>query len=382
MAYLRRISTRRLLALCAAVVAAAVSVTAIALAATGGGPVPRAKPLAQAIHDALAAPALPGITARVAFTDQLVDSSLVQGPADPLLSGASGRLWAAGDRLRIELQSDGGAGDSQLLLNGRALSFYDASAGTVYRATLPPDRHARKDAGGVPSLARIQRALTRLMGHATVSGAQPTDVGGRPAYTVRITPRHDRGMIGAAELAWDAEHGEPLRAAVYARGSSGGPVLSLTASDVSIGSVPAAVFDVPPPPRANVVDLSPPRGGHAAQEQKPHVSFPLSAPARLAGMQRTGIHAAGHGAAITYGRGLGAIVVLEQPAGAKPAARPHAADGEGGGLALPSVRLGSARGQELATALGTIVSFERDGVAYTVLGSVPPAVAEAAARGL
>lgn len=378
MAYLRRISTRRLLALCAAALAAAASVTAIALAATSGGPVPRAKPLARAIHDALAAPAVPGITARIAFTNHLVDTSLVQGQADPLLSGATGRLWAAGDRLRIELQSDGGAGDSQLLLDGRALSFYDAGAGTVYRATLPPDRHARNHAGAVPSLARIQRALTRLMRHASVSGAQPTDVGGRPAYSVRITPRHDRGMVGAAELAWDAVHGEPLRAAVYARGSSD-PVLSLTASDVSIGPVAASVFDVPPPTGAKVVDLSPPRGARSGRERKLHVSFPLSAPPTLAGLKRTGMHAAGHGAAITYGRGLGAIVVLEQPAAA---ARPQRPRQQGGGLALPSVRLGAVHGQELATALGTLIEFERGGVAFTVAGSVPPSVAEAAARGL
>ena len=34
------------------------------------------------------------------------------------------------------------------------------------------------------------------------------------------------------------------------------------------------------------------------------------------------------------------------------------------------------------TALGTVVRFERGGVTYTVLGSVPAAAAEAAARGL
>ena len=36
----------------------------------------------------------------------------------------------------------------------------------------------------------------------------------------------------------------------------------------------------------------------------------------------------------------------------------------------------------LATPLGTALRFERGGVAYAVIGSVPPATAEAAARGL
>ena len=42
-------------------------------------------------------------------------------------------------------------------------------------------------------------------------------------------------------------------------------------------------------------------------------------------------------------------------------------------IRLPSV---------MTTALGTFVSFDRGGVSYTVIGSVPPAAAEAAARGL
>ena len=45
MAFLRRISTRQLLALAAAVVALAAGTTAIAIAATGGGPTPPPKPL-------------------------------------------------------------------------------------------------------------------------------------------------------------------------------------------------------------------------------------------------------------------------------------------------------------------------------------------------
>ena len=50
--------------------------------------------------------------------------------------------------------------------------------------------------------------------------------------------------------------------------------------------------------------------------------------------------------------------------------------------ALPQVNIDGATGTELATPLGTIVSFERGGVSYTVVGSVPPVAAENAARGL
>ena len=52
---LRRLTLNRLLALCALVVALGISATALA-SALGSGPVPPAKPLAQAVHDALSGP--------------------------------------------------------------------------------------------------------------------------------------------------------------------------------------------------------------------------------------------------------------------------------------------------------------------------------------
>ena len=60
---------------------------------------------------------------------------------------------------------------------------------------------------------------------------------------------------------------------------------------------------------------------------------------------------------------------------------PHG-EGHHGGLDLPTVSIDGIQAQELATPLGTVVRFERGGVAYAVIGSVPPATAEAAARAL
>ena len=76
---------------------------------------------------------------------------------------------------------------------------------------------------------------------------------------------------------------------------------------------------------------------------------------------------------VVYGHGLGAIVVLEQSADA------HDAGPLG---ALPRVSLNGASGHELATALGTAIQFDRGGVRYTLVGSLPATAAEAAARAL
>ena len=181
---------------------------AIALAATGGGPTPPPKDLSVAIRDALTAPTVDGVTARIKFTNHLVSSSDVRG-GSPLLNGASGRLWAASDgRFRLELQADasteGATGDSQILSDGHTVTVFDSSTNTAYKADLPKGRKGRSGADSQdqpPSIAKIQKGLNRLMRHAALSGAQPTDVAGQPAYTVRVEPRRNGGLVGGGELA-------------------------------------------------------------------------------------------------------------------------------------------------------------------------------------
>ena len=78
------------------------------------------------------------------------------------------------------------------------------------------------------------------------------------------------------------------------------------------------------------------------------------------------------GALSVYGEGLGGILVIQHEA------EPVKTEGSD----LPQVNIDGATGTELATALGTFVTFESGGVSYTVVGSVPPVAAENAARGL
>jgi hypothetical protein len=75
------------------------------------------------------------------------------------------------------------------------------------------------------------------------------------------------------------------------------------------------------------------------------------------------------------------MVVIEQKADSAKSAKTNTS-GAPSGLSLPTVSINGSTGQELSTALGTVVRFTRGGVAYTVLGSVPAAAAEQAARAL
>jgi outer membrane lipoprotein-sorting protein len=382
--------------------------TAIAIAATGNGPVPPPKPLANAAHDALAGPAPEGVTARITFTNNLISSSGAEGThSDPLLMGASGRLWLTKGHLRIELQS--GRGDAQVVADDKRFWVYDPSAHTVYRGDLPKELAGDQTTGDtrdVPSLDQVKKFISQVMEHAAVSGATPDNVGGQRAYTVRVSPKQNGGLIGGADLAWDALNGVPLRIAVFAKGGSS-PVLELTASNVSYGPVDTSNFDVSPPPDAKVVEVSTPsRPEDGSQDGRDHsgnstpvegvdavakaVPFKLSAPATVAGFTRNQVrllHSGKNGTAlVTYGQGLGGIAVLQQGRdSSKPADQSVPSQGSGGdheGLSLPTVSINGVNAQELATPLGTVVRFERGGVEYTVIGSVPPAMAEAAARGL
>lgn len=384
MNFFRTASTRRLIAGTVVSAALVVGVVAAATAAGGGSSPPPAKPLAAAIHDSLAAPKPAGITARVRFTNNLIASGALP-TGSPLLTGASGRLWLSGDRLRLELQSD--AGDAQITVADGRISVYDASTNTDYRATVPVKKESERADGktGVPTTARIGTALAQLAQDVTISGADPTTQAGQPAYEVSVTPKHDAGLLGQAQLAWDAANGVPLRISLAAAGNTS-PVLALDVTDISYGSVDAGALAITPPADAKVVDLGSlgaatgsGSSGKPAVEGVSAVSaavpFKLSAPDALVGLPRTGVRLVSDGsnpaALVTYGKGLGVIAVIERAA-TKSGDNPLAG--------LPAVSIGGATGYELPTALGTIITAERAGVSYTLIGSLPPNAAEAALR--
>jgi outer membrane lipoprotein-sorting protein len=383
---LRRISTRRLIVLCVALLAVAVGGTALAIAATSGGDVPSQKPLAKAVHDALAAPEQQGIEARIKFTNHLVDNVDFRG-WNPLIGGGDGRLWATSDgKFRLELQSSGG--DAQIVSNGKRWWAYDGESDTLYHGRVP--RH-REHHWRTPSVGRIQRVINRVMRHATIEGPTPTNVAGRPAYSTRASLKQHSGLLGAVEFAWDSATGTPLRGAVYAKGEND-PVLALEATEISFGAIPDSTFDVPEPTGVQAQNVRGHREGGRRHRGKPvtglarvqrKLGFDVSAPAQLEGRKRQFVALVGHdrahrSALVAYGRSLDGIAVIER----RVSGAPETGDGPLDGADLPSVDVNGVTGERLSTPLGTVVRFERDGISYTVIASAVPSVVEAAARGL
>src|SRR3954453_11036868 len=166
--------------------------------------------------------------------------------------------------MRLELQSDGG--DAQIVSDGKQASIYDATSNTVYRADLPQDESSAKHGhGGPPSLAQIDKGLANLGRSWNLSGARPGNTAGQPSYTLRIAPKDDGGLLGAAAVAWDAAHGTPLRAAIYAQGQSS-PVIELKATSIHYGSIPTSDVTLEAPANAKLVQVdAPSKGGAKAQ---------------------------------------------------------------------------------------------------------------------
>ncbi len=132
-------------------------------------------------------------------------------------------------------------------------------------------------------------------------------------------------------------------------------MIELAASEISYGPVDSSVFQFTPPAGAKIDEVTLPTG---SESSKPGDA---------------GAHA--HPTVTKHGHGISAVDVLESKTkpGEKPLNLPEG---------LPKVHIDGATATELPTALGTLLSFERSGVRYLLVGSVTPQAIEAVARGL
>jgi hypothetical protein len=161
-------------------------------------------------------------------------------------------------------------------------------------------------------------------------------------------------------------------------------VLELKVTNISYGAVPSGDVDVAPPSGAKVVDLGSASAHAGERSHAPAVTglravqtaadFPVVAPGSLVGLPRKDVRLVGGKTALVfYGKGLGGIALVERKA-------VPSASGKALMTGLPSVSLDGLTGHELATQLGTAITWESGGTSYLLAGSLPPAAAEAAAR--
>jgi len=350
----------------------AISVTAYAMTRSGAAKPPK-RSLASAVHRIFTAKPVTGVSAQFRVDQHLLAGSSTSLASNPLLQGATGSVWVGDGRARLVVKSQ--LGTTSVAYDGHQVTLYDRRNHVAY--VLPAKHHAKKGGAtehNVPTMAAIQHALAQASKFAILSGAIPSNVAGREAYTVHVSPRHNGGLFGEFDLAWDAAHAVPLRFAIFPRGSSTAAI-SISVTHIRYGAIPARALSMTPPAGTKIVHVHmPSRHEHPAQQAhvapavgaaavSKAVGFTVAAPHRLAGFPQHQVRAisiGSHRAALaTYGRGLGTVFLLEQRAsGSKTPLS-----------SLPTVSVAGIKAHELDTTLGSVIQWSRGGVTYTIAGS-------------
>ena len=369
----------------AVVLLSAVSVTAYAMTRSGA-PKPPKRSLASAVHGIFTAKPVTGVSAKFRVDQHLLTGTSTTLSSNPLLAGATGSVWVGGGHARLVVKSQ--LGTTSVAFDGHQVTLYDAKHHVAY--VLPVKHHQKPGSSSehqVPTMASITHALAEASKFAVISGAIPSNVAGREAYTVHVSPRHNGGLFGEFDLAWDAAHAVPLRFAIFPRGSSTAAI-SIAVTHIRYGAIPARALSMTPPAGTKIVHVHmPSRHEHSASQPRvapavgaaavsKAVGFTVAAPKTLAGLPQHQVRAVSigsHRAALaTYGRGLGTVFVLEQ----------RTSGGKTPLSSLPSVSIAGIKAHELDTTLGSVIQWSRGGVTYTIAGSQSAARIMSAAESL
>ena len=378
---------------------ATLGIGAVTVGAGAQGEPPERLTEAELLSRVTAAPEdAPPFRATVAVEQTVVPESLI-GASEGGDAGDSGprtaRIWRGGpEQLRAELQGENG--DKVVVQNGAEVYVYDGASNTLKVGEKPEDE-GPPEAG--PSPEEIDEFLAEISPTSNLTTGAPVEFAGRWAYPLTLEPKDGSlTLVERAEVLVDAEAFAPLRFELYAEGTPE-PVARYRVGDFEVGPVPDRRFEFETPPGATVERIEPPEGERAdggreggaprvvgsVEEAGELAGFPVEGLAEAPGGRRLeGIRAASGGAVITYGSGWGTVVLTEKAGGGEgPEPRPDAGEGREESLQLPTVDLGGGvEAREVATPVGTVLSWSSGGVSYTLAGSLPAAELEAAARTL
>jgi outer membrane lipoprotein-sorting protein len=249
----------------AAVIAAVALVAAVALAA-GATTSPDLPPVAA---DRLIASSLAAVADRaqpVSGTVQThIDLGIPQLPSFASASGPSGlasvllsdqtfKVWRSVDGMRIAQLLP--AAERDVIVTPPDAWIWDSDRFAAWHAAIPAGATTTHT---VPSIGDVETVvsglLARLEPYATVASAGSTEVAGRPAYLVRLTPSPSSGtLVDRVEVAIDASTRIPLRLQVFANGVDGA-VVRIGYTSVSFDPFDASMLRFTPPAGATVHEL-------------------------------------------------------------------------------------------------------------------------------
>ncbi len=393
-----RLSARVLTLVLGLALVATLGVGAVTVGAGAQGEPPERLTEAELLSRVTAAPEdAPPFRATLAVEQTVVPEGLIGASEGD--TGDSGprtaRIWRGGpEQLRAELQGENG--DKVIVKNGAEVSVYDGASNTL-KVGEKPEFEGPPEVG--PSPEEIDEFLAEISPTSNLTTGTPVELAGRWAYPLTLEPK-DRSLtlVERAELLVDAEAFVPLRFELFAE-KNPEPVARYEAQDFEVGPVPDRRFVFETPPDATVERIEPPDGERADEGREggePKAVGSVEEAGELAGFQVEGlaeapggrqleeIRTASGGAILTYGSGWGTVVLTEKADGGEVSESWREADeGREDGLQVPTVDLGGGvEAREVATPVGTVLSWSSGGVSYTLAGSVPAAELEAAARTL
>lgn len=175
-------------------------------------------------------------------------------PGVPAAGTSSARLWSDGeDGGRVQIPS--ADGERTLVTDGTTFWAWDSAERTV--VTGEKGERPEQDAAVDPTAAATE-AIRTLQADSEVIVDGTSEVAGRPAYELVLTPAPDeRTLLREVRIAVDAEQRLPLRLTVLAQGSDD-PVFQVGFTELSFGPQDAEQFTFVPPPGA-VVEPAPAR---------------------------------------------------------------------------------------------------------------------------
>jgi outer membrane lipoprotein-sorting protein len=164
---------------------------------------------------------------------------------------STARIWTDGTS-KARAQVPTGTGERTFVADGTTLWSWNSADKTVSKA---PEHgkhgHAPGEATTDPAAAATE-AIAKLRADSTVSVDGTSEVAGRPAYSLVLTPAPtERTLLREVRIAVDSQTRMPLQLTVLANGSAA-PALQVGFSDITFGPQDPSLFTFTPPPGSTV----------------------------------------------------------------------------------------------------------------------------------
>jgi outer membrane lipoprotein-sorting protein len=185
-----------------------------------------------------------------------------------LLTGPhTARVYLDGTDKRVQVMDR--FAERNAIRHGTELWFYNSKDNTAAHVQLPAgaaDRHAAAD-GTPPTPDELAgKLLAKLDSSTVVSVGAATEVAGRAAYSLLLTPQSTATLLASVAVYVDGQSGLPLGVELKSRGRSD-PAFRIAFTSLNLEAPDASVFAFTPPPGATVKEI--PAPAHKADGATP-----------------------------------------------------------------------------------------------------------------